>query len=64
MNKNIKKFIEEFSNSFSDLLVESFIIRYLEHFDRKELFEVFKLTNKKINEKTYEKIVKKKFKTP
>ncbi len=52
MNKKINDFLEEFSDNFSELYVETFLIRYLNNFNENELItnikELNNLTNTKI----------------
>ena len=53
MEKDLKKFITEFSNNFSELYVETFLLRYHSEFDINNLELVFKVcyeeTMQKIN---------------
>lgn len=62
MKENVEDFIEEFSNNFSELFVETFVIKFLFEYDKKDLFDAFKLTkelmNKKINKKMLTKMEK------
>ena len=60
MKNDIQKFIEEFTNNFSDLYIESFFLRYLNNFDSLYIIENHKNANdiliKKINKKMQKKL--------
>ncbi len=54
MEKDLKKFITEFANNFSELYVETFLLRYQSKFDINNLEFAFKACY----EETMQKIVK------
>lgn len=51
MNKREKEFISEFSTNFSNLYVESFLIRFLNNYDNDDLLEVIDKLNKETKKK-------------
>ena len=51
MEKRVNDFVKEFTDNFSELYVESFFIKYLSEYDKKDLLETIQLTNKKMQQK-------------
>lgn len=59
MENNINDFVEEITENFSELFVETFFIRYLNIYDKNELLETVKVLKNEINNKIYNKLIKK-----
>lgn len=51
MDRDIKKFINEFTKNFSELYVESFCLRFLSDFDKNKLLESIRKTNELLNKR-------------
>ena len=51
MTKKLDNFLEEFTNNFSELYVETFLIRYLNDFNEKDLVNTIESLNTKLNVK-------------
>ncbi len=60
MNKNLEKMIDEFTNNYSELLVEVFYIKYINDFDLndfdKAIEKLYQELIYKINNKLYNKL--------
>lgn len=54
MEKRVKDFVQEFTNKFSELYVESFFVKYLSEYDKNSLLEAIQLANKETNVKITE----------
>lgn len=61
MKNNKNEFLEEITTNFSNLFVETFIIRYLNEYNKKYLYKNF-IKAKKILNKKIAKIIKLKLK--
>jgi len=46
MKKELNEFIEEITNNFSELFVETFFIRYLSDYSKNDLLDVIQETKK------------------
>ena len=51
MKKNIHSFIEEITNNFSELFIETFMIRYLSDYSKEELLENIDRTKTELKKK-------------
>ncbi len=51
MEKKVKDFIEEITDKFSELYVETFLIRYLSDYKEHDLIETLKNANTKLKTK-------------
>lgn len=55
MKRDVNDFLEEITSNFSELFVETFLLRYLSEFDKNDLLDVVPRLNcflrKKVNKK-------------
>lgn len=51
MKKDIHSFIEEITNNFSELFIETFMIRYLSDYSKEELLENIDRTKTELKKK-------------
>lgn len=59
MQKNWKKFVTDFNDNFSELYVESFILRFRSQFGDKDLFYNLLYANNELQRTIFAKIIRK-----
>lgn len=59
MSKSEKEFVEEITDKFSELFIETFFIRYLSDYPKEDLINTLNLTTKKLNKKIIKLVNKK-----
>lgn len=59
MKREIKEFIEEFTNNFSELYVESFFIKFLSEYNQNALLDSILEVNKNLKDKIKKNFIKK-----
>lgn len=58
MKKEIENFINEITTNFSELFVETFLLRYFSNFDKRYLLETINRTKYLLNLKIENKMLK------
>lgn len=59
MKREIDDFLEEITNNFSELFVETFLLRFLDEFDKNILLDSVEVASKKLNNKVGKNFIKK-----